>query len=136
MNTSYQTSGVTVNPGADRSGASTNPAVVDFLSRAAQIDGRPMTITTGTRHNQLVAGTTRQSEHWDGNAADITAYGDDLIRKGQAALIAAGMSEAEARSQKGGLFNVNGYQIIFNTHKGGNHTDHLHVGVGRARSDV
>jgi hypothetical protein len=32
--------------------------------------------------------------------------------------------------QDGGLYNIGRYQIIFNTHEGGDHTNHLHVGVG------
>lgn len=123
---------VTITTSADRAGVATNPAVFEFVSRVAQAAGRPLQITTGTNHTQNVAGTNRQSEHWRGNAADIAATGADLIRMGQAALIAAGMGPAEARTKTGGLFNVNGYQVIFNTHEGGDHTNHLHVGVGRA----
>jgi hypothetical protein len=48
---------------------------------------------------------------------------------GHAALIAAGMPAAQARRIKGGLFNVGGYQVIFNTTEGGNHYNHLHVGL-------
>jgi hypothetical protein len=39
------------------------------------------------------------------------------------------MSPKEARKQRGGLFNIGGYQIIFNTNEGGNHYNHLHVGI-------
>jgi hypothetical protein len=42
-------------------------------------------------------------------------------------LIAAGMPRRKALKQKGGLFNVNGHQIIFNTMEGGDHTNHLHI---------
>lgn len=122
---------VTVSPGADREGVETSPAVIRFVDRIAQIGGRPLTITTGTNHNQFVVGTDRESQHWEGNAADIPASGSELVRLGQDALIAAGMGMKDARSQTGGVFNVNGYQIIFNTNVGGNHFDHLHVGVGR-----
>lgn len=122
---------VRVAPNADREGAHLSPEVVHFVSSVAGIYGRPLTIGTGTRHSQYVKGTTRQSAHWTGHAADIPASGAKLTRLGRSALIAAGMSPAEAKKQKGGLFNVNGYQIIFNTTgKGiGNHYDHLHVGV-------
>jgi hypothetical protein len=64
------------------------------------------------------------SDHWGGNAADIPASGRNLIRIGRAALIAAGMSPAQARKAKGGIYNVRGGQIIFNTT---DHYDHLHV---------
>jgi hypothetical protein len=43
---------------------------------------------------------------------------------GRAALIAAGMSPAQARKAKGGIYNVRGGQIIFNAT---DHYDHLHV---------
>jgi hypothetical protein len=42
--------------------------------------------------------------------------------------VAAGMSPKQARKAKGGLYNVNGWQIIFSTNEGGDHHDHLHVG--------
>jgi hypothetical protein len=43
------------------------------------------------------------------------------------------MSPAKARKAKGGLYNVNGWQIIFATDGPGvgDHTDHLHVGRRR-----
>lgn len=124
---------VVMRSGADREGMPTNPAVFDFVSSVAQVYGKPLTIGTGTAHNQFVKGTNRESEHWKGNAADIPATGKELTRMGQDALIAAGMPEAQARKKTGGVFNVNGYQILFNTNTGGNHFNHLHVGVGRAK---
>jgi hypothetical protein len=44
------------------------------------------------------------------------------------------MSPKRARQQRGGLYNIpygkgRRIQVIFNTHAGGDHTDHLHVGV-------
>ena len=74
-----------------------------------------------------------QSQHWTGNAVDIPAGGRALTRLGQDALIAAGMPVSEARKARGGVYNldVDGHrvQILFNTHVGGNHFNHLHVGV-------
>lgn len=70
------------------------------------------------------------SQHGTGNATDIPLRGKALIQAGQAALIAAGMPEAQARKQQGGLYNVNGHQIIFNDRKkvsGSLHDDHLHI---------
>lgn len=121
-------------PGADRDGVPTNPKVIDFVTAVANWHGRNLVIGTGTQHNQFVKGSSRQSEHWTGNAADVPATGDDLTKLGQDALIAAGMPEEEARRQTGGVFNVNGYQILFNTNTGGNHYNHLHVGVGKAKA--
>jgi hypothetical protein len=115
-------------PTADRQGMRTKPKVLSFVSQIAQIVGEDLTITTGSRHSRMTV-DGNVSQHWTGNAADIPATGRRLIRLGQAALIAAGMDPSQARKKQGGLYNVGGRQIIFNTHQGGNHTDHLHVGV-------
>jgi hypothetical protein len=120
---------VTLSKGADRPGVSTNPAVLDFVGQIAGLANTPLQIGTGTNHNQYVAGTNRESAHWVGNAADVPASGAQLTRLGQDALIAAGMPPAQARQQQGGLFNVGGYQVIFNSMEGGNHFNHLHVGL-------
>lgn len=121
---------VTLAPGADRAGVSTNRAVIRFGRRIAGRVGSPLTIGTGTNHSQMtVSGNV--SAHWDGNAADVPAAGRRLIRLGQAALIEAGMPARQARRQTGGLFNVGNWQIIFNTQEGGDHTDHLHYGRRR-----
>jgi hypothetical protein len=113
-------------PGADRAGVATKPVVLSFVSKIAGIFGQSLTIGTGTRHSRMTV-DGNVSDHWSGNAADIPATGRRLIRLGQAALIAAGMDPSEARRKTGGLFNVGGHQIIFNTHLGGDHTNHLHV---------
>lgn len=127
---------VSVASGANRPGTSINPQVTDFVAQIAGVAGVPLTITTGTNHNEYVAGSHRVSDHWDGNASDI-AYGHGspghpdpaLTKLGQDALIAAGMPVAQARKQTGGLFNIGNKQIIFNSMEGGNHFNHLHVGV-------
>ena len=118
---------VTVAPNANRAGVGINPKVISFAEQVAGLDGRPLTIGTGTNHNRFVVGTDRQSAHWTGRAADIPATGADLTRLGRAALVAAGMPPAQAAKQRGGLFNIGGYQIIFNSSIGGNHYNHLHV---------
>ncbi len=115
--------------GADRAGVPTAEGVLEFVSRIAQLYGEKLTIGTGTNHNQYVVNTHRESQHWTGHAADIPMSGDALTRLGQEALIAAGMPPKEARKQTGGVYNVGGYQILFNTKVGGNHFNHLHVGV-------
>jgi len=123
---------VTMASGADRSGVSTSPAVINFASKIAGIVGRPLTIGTGSNHNEYVAGEGNTiSDHWYGEAADIPALGNQLLWLGRAALIAAGMPREEALKQTGGVFNVGGYNILFNTNVGGNHYNHLHVGLGR-----
>lgn len=123
----------TLAPGADREGVQTSPLVLQYANSIANTYGKNITITTGTQHNQFVKGTNRQSEHWRGTAGDIPAEGEELTKLGQAALISAGMDPSKARQQTGGVFNVNGYQILFNTNTGGNHFNHLHIGVGRAK---
>lgn len=127
--------------GADRAGVTTHASVLSAVARIAQLFGSPLTITTGTNHNQMVrengVSTGRQSQHWTGDAADIlyghgTGPGDvdpALTRLGRTALIAAGMDPKEAAKQYGGAFNVGGWNILFNTGIGGNHYNHLHVGV-------
>jgi hypothetical protein len=123
---------VVVDPNADRAGARTRGSVVRFAQEVSAIARTPVRIGTGTRHSRLtVSGNV--SDHWGGNAADIPASGKRLVRLGQAALIAAGMPEREARRQTGGLYNINGAQIIFATDEGGNHHDHLHVRPPRRR---
>jgi hypothetical protein len=132
---------VKIAPEANRSSAdgkplTIHPEVVDFVGHIAQLAGQPLTITTGTNHNQYVLGTNRESDHWTGWAGDI-AYGRGtpdnpdpaLTRLGQEALIAAGADKDWAHRQTGGFFNINGYNIGFNTMTGGNHFNHLHVGV-------
>lgn len=59
-------------PGADRADQKTNQWVIDFLRRVAAEAGlKTITISYGTNHGQYVKGTSHQSDHWLGNAADI-----------------------------------------------------------------
>lgn len=104
------------------------PAILQFVGK---IGGLANTVLTpwGNESHSLTTVNGTPSAHATGDAADIPATGDELIRLGQTALVAAGMSPAEARRQKGGLFNVGGAQVIFNTQTGGDHTNHVHVGI-------
>ena len=119
---------VAMAPGADRAGKPTHQKVKDFVGKTARVYGHPLLITTGTNHNQYVAGTQRESAHWQGNAADVAMYGNELTKLGQAALVAAGYSKAKAKTCNGGVYNVGGWNILFNTTVGGNHYNHLHAG--------
>jgi hypothetical protein len=112
----------------DRPGARTSKAVLGFVSQIAGIYGHAIRLGTGTQHSRMTV-NGNVSDHWSGHAIDLPATGQTLIRMGQAALIAAGMDPRKARKQRGGLYNVGGHQIIFNTHEGGDHTNHLHVSV-------
>lgn len=122
---------VALSKGMDRAGVPTSNQVIGFVGTIGSIFGKRITIGTGTQHRQYVAGTNRESDHWYGDAADIPMTGKALTRLGQAALIAAGANPKWARKQTGGVFNINGYNILFNTNTGGNHYNHLHVGLGR-----
>lgn len=108
------------------------PGLKRFARQVSSVLGEPITGSDGTGHSYLTV-NGNVSEHSSGDATDVPARGKRLIRYGQAALIAAGMPEAQARKQTGGLFNVGNHQIIFNTHEGGDHTDHLHISTHRRR---
>lgn len=126
-------------PGADRSGNPTKDPVLDFFAAVGQCMGKKITITTGTNHNQYVAGSSppRESQHWRGWAGDTPGTGEELGKLGFCALTTAGMdiAAADALVQRGrrgediGFQNVNGYNIGFYTNEGGNHWNHLHVGI-------
>ena len=107
------------------------PHQLPILQFVGKVGGLAKTVLTpwGNESHSLTTVNGNPSAHGLGNAADIPASGSELIRLGQAALIAAGMSTTEALRQKGGLFNIGGYQVIFNTQTGGDHTNHVHVGL-------
>jgi hypothetical protein len=116
-------------------GSSSKPhqqGILRFVGGIAQDFGKPLGVWDNTTHSRTTV-NGNESAHYGGNAADIPARGAQLKRLGYIALVRAGMSAAEAKraSRKGGLFNVGGYQIIFATNVGGNHYDHLHVGIRR-----
>jgi hypothetical protein len=129
---------VKIAPNANRYGAAIQQPVLDFVSQIGQVYGKPLVIGTGTNHNQYVSNTHRESAHWTGWAVDIPASGKTLTDYGHAALIAAGVPPAQALKMNGGLYNVNGYQIIFNIDlkEGGNHWNHLHLGLAPSRQTV
>lgn len=105
------------------------PTVVSFAKQVAAIYGKPLALNSGATHSKMTA-TGSVSQHYTGEATDIPASGAELTRMGRAALIAAGMPRAQAMKQTGGLFNVNGHQIIFHDRQlvsGSPHDDHLHI---------
>lgn len=103
------------------------PEVLAFAKQVSAIAGIPISANSGATHSKYTT-SGNVSQHYTGDATDIPASGKRLIKLGQAALIAAGMSPKKARKQTGGLYNVRGKQIIFNTMEGGDHTTHLHIG--------
>jgi hypothetical protein len=108
------------------------PQILGFVGAIGQGFGKPLAVWDNTTHSRTTV-NGNVSAHYSGNAADIPARGAQLKRLGYIALVRAGMNPAEAKqaSRKGGLFNVGGYQVIFATGEGGNHYDHLHVGIRR-----
>jgi hypothetical protein len=128
--------GVKVASGANRPGVGLTSALLGFADTVASRAG-PFTITTGTNHNRLTV-NGNVSDHYSGNAADIAVPVDshrgDVIAT--AALESLGVPQSRARSmaQKGGLFTIphkgRRYQVIWKTYEGGNHHNHVHIGVG------
>jgi hypothetical protein len=109
--------------------------LTSFAGKVAEIYGGKLTGLDGSTHSKLTV-NGNVSDHYAGNATDIftidgkPATGARLIRAGRAALIAAGMDREKALKAPGGLYNVNGHQIIFGVNGvqyGGDHTDHLHI---------
>jgi hypothetical protein len=124
---------VTIAPGANRAGHPLHSQVIAFVRALSIAYGQPLTIGTGTNHSQWVKGSRprRQSQHWTGDAADIAAFDPALRRLGQMALIVAGAKPSWARQQTGGFWTIRGANIGFDTSIGGNHFNHLHVGLLR-----
>jgi hypothetical protein len=132
---------VIVAPGADRAGVPTKRVVKNFVSLIAGSIGEPITIGTGTNHNQYTV-DGNISDHWSGNAGDLpvpidSPQGDMIAGR---ALMLLGVSRGQARqmAQQGGLFNITPrsgilkgrrVQVIWKTNQGGNHHNHVHVGI-------
>lgn len=104
------------------------PEILQFVGRVGRRANTVLTPWPNERHS-LTTNRGTPSAHGPGNAADIPAKGEELIRLGRLALIEAGADPRWANKQTGGLFNVGGYQVIFNTHIGGDHTNHVHAGL-------
>lgn len=142
-------------PGANAPGADQTPFFKKFLDKLATFTSFEPIVTTGTSHS---AGTASggTSEHPGGNAADFgsaankfgtnNAQANQSVPRGDeiaaAALMAGGMSKSEAKkkAKQGGLINhigkFNGsdvrVQVIWKvdgSQNGGNHRDHVHVGL-------
>jgi hypothetical protein len=128
-------------PGANKPGLPIQPMVLDYVGKMAALVGKPIVITTGTNHDQFtVSGNV--SDHFTGHAADIgmvanggsddSPVGDRIMT---AALRLAGVPPAEATTKAfgGGLFTFTHagqrIQCIWKTNEGGNHHNHVHVGV-------
>lgn len=132
---------VVVAPGANRGGVGLAPILTNLVRDTAGHAKRTLTIGTGTNHNQMTV-DGNVSDHWDGHAADIPMPVDS--RQGDLtaahALVAAGVPWGQALSMatRGGLFNVtpssgpfkgHRVQVIWKTNQGGNHHNHVHIGI-------
>lgn len=104
--------------------------VLGFVAGMGQTIGAPLEVWDTSTHSRMTT-SGRVSAHTSGRAVDIPATGQRLRQLGYIALVQAGMDpkQAQKAAAKGGLFNIGGYQIIFATRVGGNHYDHVHVGV-------
>jgi hypothetical protein len=136
---------IIVDPGANRPGVDLAPELVAFLRRMAEFLPKPPIVTTGSNHPRLTT-TGNVSDHWDGHAVDLGSarngfpasgggYGDKIA---EAAFLAAGESPAAAgaNAARGGAYTIERgglrIQILWKTLVGGNHYNHVHVGVRSA----
>lgn len=138
---SFHSGEVIVEPGANKPGHAITQMTVDYVAKMAGIIGKPIKITTGTNHNKFTV-NGNVSDHFSGHAADIGMFvnggtddspvGDKIM---EACCILAGDSKqgARAKAQSGGLFTFTHgnqrIQCIWKTNDGGNHHNHVHVGV-------
>lgn len=132
---------VDVAPGAERPGIGLQKPILGFLNGLSASMGRPVQVTTGTNHNRMTT-TGNVSDHWAGNAADLGVPVDsqkgDLIAA-HAIANAGGVpfGRALAMARKGGVFNFNTkqgrVQILWRTMVGGNHHNHVHIGLNPGR---
>jgi hypothetical protein len=132
---------VIVAPGANLPGQSIEAMTLDYIARMAAAIGKPITVTTGTNHSKMSA-SGKVSDHFSGHACDIGMFanggtddspvGDRIM---EAACLLAGDSKegASAKARGGGLFTFTHegqrIQCIWKTTEGGNHHNHVHVGV-------
>lgn len=107
----------------DRAGVPTNQATRAAVKGISSILGSPVAFGTGSAHSQMTS-SGNVSEHWEGDAIDLPSSGRRLFAIGRSALILAGMDPKQARKHRGGIVNINGWQIIFNA---ADHYDHVHV---------
>jgi hypothetical protein len=132
---------VIVAPNANLPGRPISQMTLDYLSRMAAMLGKPIVITTGTNHSKFTV-DGKISDHFSGHAADIGMAangGTDDSPVGDAIMTCAlrlaglGKADAEAKARGGGLFTFTRgalrIQCIWKTNLGGNHHNHVHVGV-------
>ena len=132
---------VVIAPGANRPGVGLQPDILHYVAQMAGLYGKPIVISTGTNHSQYTV-DGNVSDHWTGHAADLgmaanggtddSPVGDRLMT---ACLTVGGVPPPQAAQQAraGGLFTLHHaglrIQCIWKTDAGGNHHNHVHVGV-------
>ena len=132
---------VIVEPGANKPGHPITKMTLDYLGKMSKTVGKPIKVTTGTNHDKFTV-NGNVSDHFSGHAADIgmnanggkndSPTGDRIM---EACCLEAGDTKqgAKAKAQSGGLFTFTHgnqrIQCIWKTNEGGNHHDHVHVGV-------
>jgi hypothetical protein len=132
--------------GMDPARPALQPPLVDYLRRMAAAAGREIVVSTGTKHARLAEGG-RVSDHWTGNAADLGMKANrgtddgpvgDLLMTTCLTVGGVDPATAASRAATGGLFTIYPpglrVQCIWKTYAGGNHHDHVHVGVASRRA--
>lgn len=131
-------------PTAMRTGTKLDKSLTGFLDgMSVRMNGEAVEVGTGTNHSRMTT-SGNVSDHWDGHGADLTVGGDSRQsstarargdRLAYKAFRQAGVSKETAReyAKKGGLYNIHykgkRVQIIWKTLEGGDHYNHVHVGV-------
>jgi hypothetical protein len=143
---------VKIAAGANAAGRPMGRGILGVLDEISSASGRELVVTTGTNHSKMTK-SGNVSEHYVGSGADLAMRGKQLTDTGVDSLLATGrgktvqwirndgkavnvrVTAANARKlvEAGGIFNVprgkGRVQLIVNTHQGGDHTNHLHVGL-------
>ncbi len=132
---------VIVLAGANKPGQPITAMTRNFVAKMAHHIGKPIKITTGTNHDKFTV-DGNISDHFSGHAADLGMSANGGTNDGpvgdrimKAACLLAGDSKqgASNKAHTGGLFNFTHgnqrIQCIWKTDQGGNHHDHVHVGV-------
>jgi len=132
----------TIAPGANAPGRPITPQLAAFIGAMATFYDGTIVMTTGTNHDKYTK-SGNVSDHYSGNGADfgmVANGGTDDGPVGDAiaasAFLAAGLPRDEAirRARAGGAQTIvsNGLriQIIWKSDVGGNHHNHVHVGIG------
>lgn len=105
------------------------PFMLLFVKRVSVVYQRPLGCISGTRHS-YVAGTAHLSMHNWGDAADISTPTISMnLIVGRDALVAAGMTRVRADQYYTFAGWFNHVNILFHTLIGGNHFNHVHVGI-------